>query len=77
MAFPFVIRCVTPGKYWIKVVWDNAKPRCNKFRDKMCLPLKGDYESLRSPVIAVKAGEVIRGIEVLCNRRVTGPVDLT
>lgn len=66
------IEGVTPGKYLIKVVWDKAKPYWNRYErpPKICLPQQGDYESTESPIITVKAGEIVGDIAIDCTREV-------
>lgn len=67
------IEGVTPGKYWIKVVWDKAKPHWKKYErpTKICLPQRGDYQNLESPIITVKAGETVENIIIDCTHKVT------
>ena len=65
---------VTPGKYWVKVVWDKAKPfkPFNRRGDDFCRPQKGDYESVDSPVIEVKAGRIVDVGVIECKQKVKG-----
>jgi hypothetical protein len=60
---------VTPGKYWVKVVWDRKKPFYNE-DDEFYRPEKGDYESVVSPVIEVKAGQTVDVGKIKCNKKV-------
>jgi len=68
---PCVFRGVTPGRYWIKAVWDKAKPfaagDANLYR-----PQKGDYESSSRVVIEVKAGETTDAGTIECDRKIKG-----
>lgn len=70
-SIPFVIQGVTPGKYRIKAVWDNAAPYT--FEDNYIKgpPQDGDYVSVDSPVIIVTAGEKVKDIVVDCTRAVS------
>ncbi len=67
----FSISGVTPGEYRITAVWDLAKPY--NFGDNYIkgLPQEGDYQSKESPLITVKAGEIIEGINLDCLQLVT------
>jgi hypothetical protein len=69
---PFRIRGVTPGRYWVKAVWDKAKPY--NFEDNYITgpPKPGDCESRELPVITVQAGETIADITIDCTAEVTG-----
>jgi len=68
--FLFGIEGVTPGEYRIKAVWDKAKPHCDEYA-QMCLLRGGDYQSIDSPVITVKAGEIVESVIVDCTHEVT------
>ena len=70
-SIPFVIQGVTPGKYRIKAVWDNAGPYT--FEDNYIKgpPQDGDYVSVESPVIVVKAGEKVENVIVDCTHSVS------
>jgi len=72
--FPFCIVGVTPGKYWIKALLDKTEPRC-KQADKVCLLQQGDYQSLKSPILTVKAGETVENIIIHCIQMVTNGTD--
>jgi len=61
----------TPGRYWVKAVWDKAKPYYNG-DVKFYKPQKGDYESVVSPVIEVKAGQVADVGVIECKQKVKG-----
>lgn len=67
----FSILGVTPGKYRITAVWDLAKPY--DFEDNYIkgAPQKGDYQSKESPLVTIKAGEIIEGINIDCLQLVT------
>ena len=69
------IRCllkgVTPGKYWVEAVWDRKKPFYN-WDDDFYKPERGDYESVESPVIEVKAGEKLDAGKIKCEKKVKG-----
>ncbi|MHC4213891.1 MAG: hypothetical protein ACYSWP_11015, partial [Planctomycetota bacterium] len=69
--FLFGIEGVTPGKYRLKVVWDKAKPHCEEYAH-MCLPQRGDYQNIKSPVITIKAGQTVENVIVDCTHEVTG-----
>jgi len=70
-TIPFRIQGVTPGKYWVKAIWDKAKPY--NFEDNYITgpPQEGDYQSVESPLITVKAGEKIENIIIDCTHKVT------
>ncbi len=72
--FPFGITGVTPGEYWMKAVLDKTKP-FSKSTDKFYVPQVGDYESILSTVIHIKAGEMVDNIIIDCTREVGGEVD--
>jgi len=71
----FGIRSVTPGKYWVKAVWDKAKPY--NFEDNYIKgpPQQGDYESIEAPIITVKAGETVENLTIDCTHEVTSGTD--
>lgn len=60
-----------PGSYWVKAVWDKAKPYHNG-DVKFYKPQKGDYESVDSPVIDVKAGQTVDVGVIQCKQKVKG-----
>jgi hypothetical protein len=70
-AIPFLIQGVTPGEYWVKAVWDTAKPY--NFGDNYIKgpPQEGDYESIEPLVITVRAGEKVENIIVDCTHVVS------
>jgi len=72
---PFRIQGITPGRYRAKAVWDKAKP--HNFGDNYITgpPQKGDYQSVESPLITVKAGEKIENIIIDCTHKVTNGTD--
>ena len=63
----FVFYGVTPGNYRLKAVW-NKTPPLAKPEAIVCLPHSGDYESISSPLISVKQGKVLEGVQVQCTR---------
>lgn len=67
--FPFSITGVTPGEYWIKAVLDKTKP-FSKPTDKFYVPEVGDYETIESPTVCVKAGETIENLSIDCTHKV-------
>jgi len=72
---PFHIQGVTPGKYWAKAVWDKAKPY--NFGDNYIKgpPQPGDYQSVDSPIMTVRAGETIQNVTIDCTGKVTNGAD--
>lgn len=66
---PCVFKGVTPGKYWLKAVWDKEKPFYDR-GDDFYRPQKGDYESVDSPVIEVGAGQEVDAGKIKCNKKV-------
>lgn len=69
--FSFRLETVTPGKYWIKAVWDKTRPS-NFYSGKPAIigtPQKGDYHSLSSPTITVTAGETVGNIVIDCTHQ--------
>jgi len=71
----FRIEGITPGEYWVKAVWDKAKPY--NFGDDYIKgpPQEGDYQSIKSPAITVKAGEKSGNIIVDCTHEVADGAD--
>ncbi len=72
--FPFTIVAVTPGRYWVKAVLDRTQP-LSKRTDRIYLPQPGDYQNVESPIITVKAGEIVEGITIHCIQEVTSGTD--
>ncbi|MHC4641290.1 MAG: hypothetical protein ACYS32_06570 [Planctomycetota bacterium] len=66
---PCIFMGVTPGKYRLKAVWDRKKPFYNE-HDKFYKPQNGDYESIDSPVIQVKAAQTIDIGTIQCDHKV-------
>jgi hypothetical protein len=64
-TIPFRFECVTPGRYWVKAVYDSAEPYC-KEGDGVCLPTAGDFESADRTVIEVTAGQTATAPPVDC-----------
>jgi hypothetical protein len=73
-TIPCILGGVTPGRYWVKAVWDKAEPfqPFNRRSDDFCTPQKGDYESVDSPVIEVEAGKVVDVGVIQCKQKVKG-----
>ena len=70
---PVSIEGVTPGRYWVKAVYDRAAPFCDPAHENeaaVCRPGPGDAESAERRVIEVKPGGVIKYGELACTRRV-------
>lgn len=72
--FPFCISTITPGQYRVKAVLDKTEP-LSKFTDRIYLPGQGDYQSEETPVVTVKAGEIVEGIKIDCTQKVTDGTD--
>jgi len=72
--FPFAITAITPGEYWVKALLDKTKPLSKRY-NKTCLPHQGDYQSLDSLIITVKAGETLENITIDCTHKVTNGID--
>ena len=70
-SVPFNINGVTPGKYWIKAVFDVAKPLHEEQND-VYAGEAGDFESSPRKVIDVRIGEVTDAGEVNCTTRIGG-----
>jgi hypothetical protein len=71
--FLFAIETITPGKYWIKAIWDKAKPHCKEYAE-ICLTQPGDYQSLDSKIITVEAGKTVDNIIIDCTHEVTDAI---
>ena len=67
----FAIKGVTPGRYWVKAVWDKAEPFTFTDKDISGPPQKGDYETTDDQIIEVKAGETITGLIIDCTHQVS------
>jgi hypothetical protein len=72
---PFSIQGVTPGQYWVKAVWDKAEPYSFDDKNIKGPPQQGDYESLESPTITVRAGKTVEKIIIDCTNKVTNGTD--
>ncbi|MFC1781944.1 hypothetical protein ACFLZ8_06760 [Planctomycetota bacterium] len=68
---PFRFLGVTPGEYRITAVWDLAEPYTFSSDNIKGPPQQGDYQSKELPVITVKAGEIIEGINIDCTQMLT------
>jgi hypothetical protein len=64
----FEIYGVTPDNYRLKAVW-NKTPPWTQPDTAICIPHDGDFESIRSPVISVKKGQIADGINLECKQR--------
>ncbi len=75
ISIPFRIQGVTPGKYWLKAVWDKAKPYT--FEDNYIKgpPQDGDFQSTDAPTITAKAGETVDNVILNCTHEVSGEAD--
>lgn len=60
---------LSPGDYRAKFVWERARP-AGVWRTNVYLGTVGDFESGQSPVINVKAGEIIKEVAVGVTNRV-------
>jgi hypothetical protein len=63
---------VTPGKYWIKAIWDKAAPFAEADAS-IPAPGKGDFETVGRPMIEIRAGKTIRDLEFDCLTEVAAP----
>jgi hypothetical protein len=72
--FLFGVEGVTPGKYWLKAVWDKATPYCETY-DAICLPDRGDFQGVAPTVVTVKAGQTVENILIDCMLEVTSATD--
>ncbi|HEY6226535.1 MAG TPA: hypothetical protein VI282_05365, partial [Verrucomicrobiae bacterium] len=63
-AISFSFSSVLPGKYFLKAVWDKRAP----FTDSMRAG-PGDYESILTGPIELKAGDVLTNVEIFCTKR--------
>jgi len=69
-SFPFSIEGVTPGEYQLKAVWGRNKP-FNYYAGRVPSPAQeGDFESLESRVIIVRAAQVVEDMIIDCTRSV-------
>jgi hypothetical protein len=70
-AFVHFLFCgVSPGRYYLKAVWDTSPP--SAFTDNAISgpPSPGDYENQQGPLLNVTPGGVIRGVIVDCTQEV-------
>jgi len=63
----FDFKGVTPGKYWLKAVYEVESSGDYWVEDKKHIPRKGDFENAKSPVFEVKAGQTIDVGTIDCN----------
>jgi hypothetical protein len=67
----FRIEGVTPGRYWVKAVYDVAEPFCELGGENaMCVAGPGDYEGARMEAVKVEWGEVTDVGVVECSTEV-------
>jgi hypothetical protein len=71
-SIPFMVSGVTPGRYYLKVIWDCSSPNTFRYGSISGPPSPGDYENHLAPLIDVAAGGVIRDIAVDCTQKVDG-----
>ena len=57
------IQTVTPGDYRLKVIWFR-KDTLEQASVILKQPAQGDYETLDSPLITVRAGQTVKGIQI-------------
>jgi hypothetical protein len=58
-TIPVRFEGVTPGRYWVKAVYDHAEPIFRKSElEGICTPSPGDHESNQRRVIEVVAGKL-------------------
>ena len=60
-SVPVRFEGVTPGRYWVKAVYDRAAPFCRRdaASPPVCRPGIGDHESTERRSVEVKAGQVV------------------
>ena len=61
----FALNGITAGHYRLKAVWNKTAP-FTRPETIVCLPHPGDCESASSPLIYVKRGEIVDGVQVEC-----------
>src|SRR5688572_9552118 len=66
------IRGLTPGDYRIKLIWERNLP-LRPSRTNFYTAISGDYESIETKPISVKAGEIAENIQLACTNRL-GPL---
>ncbi|MBN1360748.1 MAG: hypothetical protein JW993_09160 [Sedimentisphaerales bacterium] len=71
--FPFAISTVTPGQYWVKAALDKTTPLSTMLL-RTYVPRPGDYESVDSPVMTVRAGGT-QHASIDCTHRVANGTD--
>ena len=62
---------LTPGDYRFKLIWERHPART--WRTNFYAAIPGDYESLETKPITVKAGETMENIPLACTNRLGGP----
>ena len=60
---------LTPGDYRAKIIWDRTGPTSGLWRN-IHTGVGGDYESIHTPTITVKAGELIENIHLAVTNRI-------
>jgi hypothetical protein len=69
----FRFETVTPGRYWVKAVYDAVAPYFEgAAADHVCVPAAGDFESDGRVVFEVAARQVARVDVVECRKPVAG-----
>jgi hypothetical protein len=71
-SIPFAVHGVTPGRYYLKAVWDCSYPNTFRYHSISGPPSAGDYENRLAPLIDVTAEGVVSDIVVDCTQRVSG-----
>jgi hypothetical protein len=65
----FSIRGVRPGRHEVVAVWDRMAPFCHE--DSIaCVGQSGDFVSLKSTEVDVKAGEAVENVSISCMKLV-------
>lgn len=65
----FSIRGVTPGRHEVVAMWDRMAPFCHE--DSIaCVAQRGDFVSLKSTEVNVKAGETVENVSISCTKLV-------
>lgn len=65
----FRLQTVTPGRYWIKVIYDAAEP-FNESDAELAIAGPGDFQSTARDEIEVIAGRITRAKSIPCTQRV-------
>ena len=67
-----IIRGLTPGDYRIKLIWERNPP-VRTWHTNSYTAISGDYESVETKPITVKAGEIVENIPLACTNRLGSP----